>query len=310
MGMYGEDRSMTRWGPERRLEFIDFRLMWDRTINRSQLVSFFGISIQQASSDLARYAELAPNNLSYDKRAKTYRATETFRPKLVRSDAQLFFDQLNELTSGRMQSPSLLIGWQPNCDVVRFPSRTIDAEILLRLLWSMKDGRDVEVSYQSMRKPEAGTRWIAPHAFGSDGLRWHVRAWCHESCKFRDFVLSRIQSVVGTRQTTIDSARDAAWHTRIDIAIKPRAELTEGQMAAIETDYGMKGGRLVVNCRRAMAFYVLRQLHLEREHEVSIFEQPLELENKSELMSMIRGNRKLPEYEIKPINNDPTGVKK
>lgn len=310
MTVHGEDRSMTRWGPERRLEFIDFRLMWDRTINRGQLVNFFGISIQQASADLARYAELAPDNLAYDKSAKTYRATEYFLPKLVRSDAQLFFDQLNELATRKMQSPSLLIGWQPDCDVVRFPSRTIGAEILLRLLWSMRDRHDIEVNYQSMREPKAGTRWIAPHAFGSDGLRWHVRAWCHESCKFRDFVVSRIQSVVGTRRTVIDSATDAAWHTNIDIAIKPRAELTKSQRAAIEADYGMTGGLLVVNCRKAMAFYVLRQLHLEMEQEVSIFEQPLELENRTEIMSIVHGNRKLPEYESKSINRQSTGAEK
>jgi hypothetical protein len=42
------------WGQERRLEFIDFRVLWDGRINRAELVEFFGTSIQQASHDLAK----------------------------------------------------------------------------------------------------------------------------------------------------------------------------------------------------------------------------------------------------------------
>ena len=68
------------WSAERRLEFIDFRLHWERTVNRSDLIEFFRISPQQASADLARYAELAPGNLEYDKSLKTYRARAGFKP--------------------------------------------------------------------------------------------------------------------------------------------------------------------------------------------------------------------------------------
>ena len=111
--------AAARWGPERRLEFIDFRLLWDGTINRGELVNFFGISMQQASCDLARYAEMAPRNLSYDKSAKTYRAAAEFKPLLAHSDAQYFLTLLAELTTGTIPASSLYIGWRPPCDVVR-----------------------------------------------------------------------------------------------------------------------------------------------------------------------------------------------
>ena len=35
-----------RWGAERRLEFIDFRLQWEGTINRGELVNFLGFRAQ------------------------------------------------------------------------------------------------------------------------------------------------------------------------------------------------------------------------------------------------------------------------
>jgi hypothetical protein len=283
---FPEKATSTRWGPERRLEFIDFRLMWDGTINRSELVDFFGVSIQQASSDLARYAEQAPGNLVYDRSAKTYRATAGFKPLLARSDAQHFLNQLGELTMGTAPAPAQFIGWRPPCDVVRYPTRPVESSTLLRLLWAIRDAEDVHLQYQSMRQPAATARWIAPHALASDGLRWHVRAWCHENGEFRDFVLSRVQLIMGTRRSTADSTKDELWHSRIDLIIRPRAGLSNGQRSAIEIDYGMSHGQLVLNCRKALAFYVIRQLQLDRPLGATIAEQPLELKNRGDLSAI------------------------
>ena len=90
----------SRWGPERRREFIDFRLQWEGRINRAELVDFFGISTQQASADLANYAETAPDNLEYDKSAKVYRATSNFKPVFPVSDARHYLGQLADLQQG------------------------------------------------------------------------------------------------------------------------------------------------------------------------------------------------------------------
>jgi predicted DNA-binding transcriptional regulator YafY len=166
---------------------------------------------------------------------------------------------------------------------------------LLRLLWAIRDGEDVHVLYQSMRQPAATERWIAPHALASDGLRWHVRAWCQESLDFRDFVLSRVQRILGTRPSSADSTKDENWQTRIDVILRPRPELVDGQRSAIEADYGMKHGRLVLNCRKALVFYVLRQLQLDRSAGTTAIEQPLELENRAELSALIAAGRKVPD---------------
>ncbi|HUZ92064.1 MAG TPA: WYL domain-containing protein [Methylocella sp.] len=286
-----------RWGPERRLEFIDFRLLWDGTINRRELIEFFGISAQQASSDLARYAQQAPENLLYDKKAKTYRASSMFKSLLAHSDAQHYLNQLEALTTGAVPGSSLFVGWRPSCDVIRYPLRPVDTGTLMRLLWAIRDGEDLLVLYQSMRRPAATLRWIAPHALGSDSLRWHVRAWCHERREFRDFVLSRIQRVESTRPSTIDPAQDANWHSRIDVVIRPRSELSVDQQRAIEADYGMKGGRLSLNCRKALAFYVIRQLQLDRTPAPPAPEQPLELENRAKLTALLAVGRKSPEKD-------------
>ena len=41
-----------RWGVEKRLEFIEFRLYWEACINRADITDQFGVSVPQASKDL------------------------------------------------------------------------------------------------------------------------------------------------------------------------------------------------------------------------------------------------------------------
>ena len=44
-----------RWGVEKRLEFIEFRLFWEGGINRADIIERFGVSVPQASKDLSLY---------------------------------------------------------------------------------------------------------------------------------------------------------------------------------------------------------------------------------------------------------------
>lgn len=287
-------QGATRWGAERRIEFIDFRLLWEGTVNRGELVNFFGISTQQASADLAKYIELAPDNLEYDRNQKTYRVRPGFRPVMTRPDAHAYLNQLSGLANGTIAASATFLGWVPPHDLVRYPTRPIPTETLIRVIWAIRDKEEVQVQYQSMRRPAATIRWIAPHALAFDGFRWHVRAWCSENHDYRDFVFSRIQQVAATRPTTNDPATDVWWHTSVDILIQPRAGLTPGQRTGIETDFGMTAGRLKLTCRKALAFYLLRQLHLEKETHEPPVAQPLELVNPEDLADVIHAAQKVP----------------
>src|SRR5687768_17395198 len=91
-----------RWGNRRRLEFIDFRLLWDGKINRKELVHFFRISIPQASLDIASYIRLAPQNMWYDRKEKVYRATEKFSPLFSRPDSHVFLSQMLSVAEGAL----------------------------------------------------------------------------------------------------------------------------------------------------------------------------------------------------------------
>jgi hypothetical protein len=57
------DRAELRWGIEQRLACIEFRLFWGGHVYRIDVMQQFGVSVNQASSDLNRYIALAPDNM-------------------------------------------------------------------------------------------------------------------------------------------------------------------------------------------------------------------------------------------------------
>ena len=251
-----------RWGPERRLEFIESRLFWEGTINRAHLMEAFGISAQQASSDFARYLEMAPENTAYDRSRKGYIAAEEFRPVVTQPDAARYLAQLRLVGDGVITTDDSDLPL-PEFDVVPGPTRKIGAAILRAVLAAVRGGLAVEIFYQSMSAPEPAWRRIAPHALAFDGFRWHVRAYCAKDRAFKDFVLARIKEAGAASPSPADPSSDHGWHQRVRVIIGPHSGLSEGQRKAIEADYAMTGGVSVIDVRRCFLYYFLKRFGLD-----------------------------------------------
>jgi WYL domain len=247
------------WGQQQRLEFIEFRLLWEGRLNRSDLIEFFGISRPQASLDFARYIEMAPRNIRYDRQRKTYLGADSFSPAIVSAEPAAYLDLL--LAPKRSQANFL--GWLPPLGLVEPPHRQVNATILRAVLLALKDRHKLRIEYQSLSRPAPTIREISPHAIAYDGFRWHARAFCHEHEDFRDFVFARILRVQGHSPSTIDPKRDRAWWRFLSLILAPHPDLSTAQKRAIALDYGMTRGRLVLETRQALAFYVLKQLGLQ-----------------------------------------------
>jgi hypothetical protein len=254
-----------RWGQERRLEFIDFRLLWDGKVNRFDLVAFFGISVQQASIDIARYVELAPRNAAYDKREKSYVATREFEPIRTAASSSHYLNQLLAVSREMMSPEMSFIGWYPGFGAVLSPSRSVDPHTLRRMLSAIRNHQAIEIHYQSMTRPEPTTRWISPHAVAYDGHRWHVRAYCHERKEFRDFVFARMLRLGDVRPSDASVEDDTAWNTMLELILGANPDLPAQQRKQIELDYGMVNGASKIQCRKSLLFYMLQRLGLEHE---------------------------------------------
>jgi predicted DNA-binding transcriptional regulator YafY len=250
-----------RWAVEARLDFLERKLFWEGTANRRDLIERFGVSEQQASSDLTRYQTMAPDNLVYDKSGKTYRTSEAFEPVLYKPDPNRLLADFRLLAEGAMGVEALPMA--PPLDVARAPIRAVDAIVLRNVLSAIRDRRRLAVDYTSFTRPEARRRTIEPHALAFDGFRWHARARDVEDGVFKDFVLGRLSRTVLGAESTSSGDADLDWATRVTLVIAAHPSLSDAQRKAVEMDYGMRRGRAEIETRKALLYYTKKRLGLD-----------------------------------------------
>lgn len=277
------------WGLEGRLQFIDFRLRWEGRLNRGDLTGYFGISTPQSSLDIAKYTELAPDNLVYDRSARVYLASASFRPIYNRSSAKRYLAELLTTKMGVMEASASFIGAAPDIDWAPSPWRMLDEPTVEAVVKAILSRQAIEVGYQSMSSTEPSERWLSPHALGYDGFRWHVRAYCHKRECFRDFVVARILRVGGQQPSDVDPSTDTQWHTVITLELVPNPMLPAANRRVIELDYGMRKGQADLSCRLAFLYYTLRRLGLHTQKASDPQAQQIVLKNRDAIQSFIDG---------------------
>ncbi len=257
------DGSGLRWGVERRLEFIEFRLFWEGHVNRGDLMDAFGVSVNQASTDLNRYLAMAPENMAYDKSGRTYVRSSSFTPRFLQPDASFYLSKLRSVADGILDRSDTWIGNLPSFDCAPTPARGVEAKTLRSVVAAIRRSEAIEIRYQSMSRPTPSWRWIAPHAIGFDGYRWHARAFCLTDSTFKDFLFSRMLETRNTKPSGVRAEADSAWNEELMLEIGPHPELSEAQKRVIALDYGMQDGRAEIRVRKALLYYALKRLGLD-----------------------------------------------
>lgn len=261
--MAEETGETVRWGVRRRLEFIDFRLFWDGRFNRRDLAETFGISAQQASADIALYAERAPGNLVYDSAQKAYLRAPTYEPKLMHASAERYLLQLVAIENRWMNKEDTWFDTRPPIENVALLRKRTDAPILLHILDAINQRCQLEIEYKSITGSPEPRRVIAPHALFHAHGRWYVRAWSTEHRDFRDYNLFRIGEAGGLQPTEVDPLLDFEWLHETDLILAPNPGLSASQQAAIAAEYGMSEGRLIVTMRLSQTFYLMTEHNLD-----------------------------------------------
>lgn len=151
---------------------------------------------------------------------------------------------------------------------VDLPKRRGKEAVERALVMAVAGGAKLRVRYWSVNSGKATWRWLLPHAFGHDGYRWHVRAWCCTRERYLDFVMSRIEKADWPKMLEDDDTpvpADADWKKMATIRVRANSSLSETARRAIEMDYGIrKGGVLKIRVREAMRGYLLDHLRIGR----------------------------------------------
>lgn len=227
-----------------RLMHIERCLFWKGELQRADLVDTFGINPVQAAADFRVYMEMCPGNMEYNKSRRRYLPLTEFTPCLIEPTS------LDEFVD--VPSPLIPVANWP------LPKRRATTNVLLAMVAAVRERKMIEVQYQSMTGQKAGWRWLSPHAFASDGERWHVRAFCHTRCEFRDFVLGRILSTRHIKMSDVDATSDHDWNTMVDVLVTPNPELETEKRQAIAAEYDLPPMSLeaTLKLRQSMLFYV------------------------------------------------------
>lgn len=253
----------------RRLEFIEFQLIWEGAIGRLKLKDQFEISLQQATLDLNSYVAICPDNMVYDPKKKTYVSTEKFKPQFISGDTSEYFSQLEMLHSGYKNKQEIWVHTLPSFDAVSIHRRNVRKNTLAIILKAIREGRTVRGQYSSLRSGSDTERNIVPCAIASDGHRWHMRGFDCEENRFADFVLSRFNKVELIDGIIKNLGEDADWETYVEVNFQVDPSMDASQKKQMEYEYQMSDEGLKVRVRKAMVFYYLRSYGFD----------PLELEN-------------------------------
>ncbi|HOX59791.1 MAG TPA: WYL domain-containing protein [Verrucomicrobiota bacterium] len=264
--------------PQRdRLAFVELRVRFIGEIRRQDLVSRFGIQSAAATRDLALYKDLAPGNIDYDSKGKSYVLGTGFQPLFDFPPERV----LSWLTQGfgdgepvrlkawvASESPSRLT--RPELDTLASVTRAIHQECPLKIEYhSISSGRT--------------EREIVPFALIDNGLRWHVRAFDRKTQEFRDFVVTRIKQPEAMKGAAIESHeasnQDIQWTRIVELDLIPHPDQPYPDIT--EMDYSMERGVMKMKLRAAMAGYILRKWSVDcsPSHKLNAPEHRLWLRN-------------------------------
>ncbi|WGO96852.1 WYL domain-containing protein [Saccharophagus degradans] len=258
--------ALKKWEVQRRLEEIDRQLYWAGSVGRTDLIARFGISPQQASADLKLYLDRLGTAVRFNGSIKRYVPTEKFQPEFIKPCIEDYISWAGEIGHA--------------ATIVPLPFRSANMSVLQPVTMAIHQRRSIEIRYRSLTTPEGTVRRITPHSIVFTGTRYHVRAFCHRSEEFRDFVLGRVIETYTFDDAGPGKDKDDAWNTLIIVRIGPHPELTVAQRTVIEADYAMTDGEAKIHIKQALLLYLLDQFNLfERESDRAATVQQIVLLN-------------------------------
>lgn len=273
-----------------RFRLIEIVILWEGRLTTQILCDAFGISRQQASKDINTYInEISASNIRYDKHLKGYVPNPSFHPLLSKGSADEYINWIQDqnefmesVASQGDNKPSSQN--QQYTELVSLQSHPIDPKVLRPIVRAIKQKQSIDGQYISLSTQQISNRRLTPHTLVNNGIRWHVRAYCHDKKDFRDFVISRFKKPpLINRETGSGKKDDRLWNKKVTLKIIPHPKLSEVQQKIIANDYGMSRGLLKLTTNAALVQYFLQYLRIELKSNKPALQQPIILQNSEQI---------------------------
>lgn len=246
-----------------RYGYIETALFWEKGLTANALAEIFDISRQAAQKNIDDYRNAYPMQMKYDSSLKKHVAGEHFEPEFIKTDPLLFLDYLRgQKMAGYYHEDQ---DWSDIevTDVNRLMRPRLHLNYIKLLLSALQNQQTVIIDYrQKDLEPETDTnRIISPNHLVFADNRYHLRSYCHERHYHLDFVLSRVIYAEPAYEEWVSSREDTDWNTFVELSFTPNPELPESVQAAVIRHYADdSNGVWNIKCRKALAFYIERQL--------------------------------------------------
>ena len=250
-----------------RLAFIDFSLQYFGQVARADLIQRFRTGLAASTRDLTSYREIAPQNLELLHQTKSYHRTDAFKPVFEHNPEAILTGLCRGFGDG------LSNGVHPSEYCIEATSLVHPkSEVVATLMRAINSQQAISCDYVSLSSGKT-KREIVPHALVNNGHRWHVRGFDRNSQEFRDFVCTRLQNVTEIKQQDVSKTEiiplgenelrvsDLQWNKIVSVALKPHPSIK--YKLAVELDYDMEQGQLVLEVRGALLGYLLRQWNVD-----------------------------------------------
>ena len=236
-----------------RLRYIERQLLWERKVTSRMITDEFGVSAQQARTDVRTYLELAPGNVVEQSGGrKGYFSSATLSPVLLGENDLVW------RATAEFQPPQAA-----HVQEIPIIHRAVPSRMLSVFLSAIEQQGQVRATYASMANPEGTPRRLTPMVIITANGRQHVRAYDWNHSIYKDFILARFigmpELITPAEAPPIE---DKAWEVTIPVRFIVNPALNKAQQVVIEQDYLLEPREFSI--RAPMIFYLCPENNLPK----------------------------------------------
>jgi hypothetical protein len=231
--------------------FIERSVFWEGSLSVKYLANNFNLTLKKAEGYITDYQKLNPQNIkNRGDEENLYPDDNNFKFKYPENN---YHNILRTLSVGNTPYFETLPVLQP----------VFDRELLRDIIRTMNRRNNVlNIRYQSLNSSVPEERKIIPYSIYYVRGRYHIRAYCLSKNAFRDFVLSRIISLIHISSYNGKQITDIESSEYVSVIVRPHSDLSDMQKMSTEIEFGMDNGQKEIKVKKSLLIYLLDELRV------------------------------------------------